>query len=106
MWSRPLTKYSGSRFTNYLASELADWAKNNLITSTNIDRTPMVTNKLSGKPLIDTGRLLNSITVNNSTVRVNVPYAAEVQKKTGNYFIGVPPSYTFNEWVNNYEKTI
>ena len=106
MWSRHLTKYSNSRFTNHLAVELANWARNNILTSTNIDGTPMTTNKRIGRPLIHTGNLLSSITVSNSTVRVNAPYAAEVQKKTGNYFIGEPPKATIEKWVNNYEKTI
>lgn len=106
MWSRHLTKYSNSRFTNYLALELAKWSRNNLLTSTNIDGTPMLTNKQIGRPLISSGNLLNSITVSDGTVRVNAPYAAEVQEKTGNYFIGKPPRATFEKWVSNYEKTI
>lgn len=106
MWSRHITKYSNPRFTNYLAVELANWAKNNILTSTKIDGTPMTTNKRFGRPLISSGNLLNSITVLDSTVQVNVPYAAEVQEKTGNYFIGKPPSAKIKNWVNNYEKTI
>ena len=106
MWSDILQKYNNPRFTNHLASEMAKRARHNLNTSTNIDGSPMVTNKRSGRPLIDTGRMLRSITQINNTVIVNVPYAVEVQEKTGNTFIGRPPNKMLENWVNNYDTTI
>lgn len=106
MWSDILQRYKDPRFTNHLASEMAMWARRNLITSTNIDGSPMVTNKESGRPLIDTGDMLRSITQVGSTVSVNVPYAVDVQVNTGNTFIGTPPDTVLENWVNNYETTI
>ena len=106
MWSKVLQKYNDPRFTNHLASEMARWARQNLNTSTNIDGSPMVTNKTSGKPLIDTGDMLRSITQVDNRVSVNVPYAVEVQEKTGNTFIGRPPNKILENWVNNYDTTI
>ena len=103
MWSDFLDKYSEPRFTNHLATEMAIWARANLNTSTNIDGTQMTTNKRSGRPLIDTGDMLRSITSVSNTVVVNVPYAVDVQDKTGNYFIGKPPNRTLVEWLNSYD---
>lgn len=106
MWSDILQRYNGPRFPNHLASEMAMWARSNLNTSTNIDGSPMVTNKKSGRPLIDTGDMLRSITQVNNTVSVNVPYAVEVQVNTGNTFIGRPTNKQLANWINNYDTTI
>ncbi len=106
MWSDILQRYNDPRFTSHLASEMAVWARHNLNTSTNIDGSPMTINPDSGRPLIDTGDMLRSITQVNNTVSVNVPYAADVQVKTGNTFIGRPPNKILVNWLNNYETTV
>lgn len=106
MWSDILKRYDDPRFTTHLASEMAMWSRKNLNTSTNIDGSPMVTKKTNGRPLIDTGDMLRSITQLNNTVTVNVPYAVDVQEKTGNTFIGRPTNKTLVEWLNKYETTI
>ena len=103
MWSDFLNKFTEPRFTNHLATEMATWARQNLNTSTNIDGSQMTTNKRNGRPLIDTGDMLRSISAVNNTVTVNVPYAKEVQINTGNYFIGKPPNTVLVEWLNSYD---
>lgn len=62
----------------------------------------MTTKKVVGKPLIDTGAMLRSITANGNQVTVNVPYAEEVQVKTGNRFVDVPDAQTLEKWVADY----
>jgi hypothetical protein len=103
MWSDILSKFFEPRFTNHLANKMATWSRQNLNTSTNIDGSQMTTNKKSGRPLIDTGDMLRSISAVDNTVTVNVPYAKEVQSKTGNYFIGTPPNRVLVEWLNSYD---
>lgn len=105
MWSDRLKRYNDPRFTKHLASEMAKWARGNIITSTNIDGSPMRTNKKYGRPLIDTGAMLRSITPVGNKVIVNVPYAVKVQLKTGNTFIGRPKNNILKNWINNYETT-
>ena len=62
----------------------------------------MVTNKVSGRPLIDTGQMLRSISVNKNEVVVNVPYAQEVQEKTGNTFISKPTQADWELWLTRF----
>jgi hypothetical protein len=92
----------GDSLTQYLATRLVDLAKTNLLTSSNMDGSPMTTNKKTGKPLIDTGAMLGSIARVDSSAVVNVPYAAKVQSETGNYFITKPPVALLGEWLGDY----
>ncbi len=103
-WSdKYLNKFTeGDALTQYLATRLVDLAKTNLLTSTNMDGSPMTTYKKTGKPLIDTGAMLGSISKVDSSVVVNVPYAAQVQRDTGNYFITKPPVKLLEAWLKDY----
>lgn len=92
----------GNALTHNLAKRLAEQARVNLLTSTQIDGTPMTTFKKTGKPLIDTGAMLGSINNVDNTVVVNVPYAATVQQETGNYFIGKPPVKLLGAWLGDF----
>lgn len=62
----------------------------------------MTTKKVVGKPLIDTGAMLQSITANGNQVTVRVPYSEEAQVKTGNRFIDIPDAQTLEEWIADY----
>jgi hypothetical protein len=62
----------------------------------------MVTNKVSGRPLIDTGQMLRSISVNDNQAVVNVPYAQEVQDRTGNTFISKPTQADWEVWLTRF----
>jgi hypothetical protein len=92
----------GDSLTQYLANRLVRQARVNLLTSTNVDGSPMTTNKKTGRPLIDTGAMLGSIARVDSSVVVNVPYAAQVQRDTGNYFITKPPVTLLGQWLADF----
>ncbi len=103
MWSQKiLARFDDKLLLPHLASMTAIKARNCLLTSTNWDGTPMVTQKKTGKPLIDTGAMLRSITSNDNEVSVNVPYAQEVQDRTGNRFIDRPTPEDFDYWLKDF----
>lgn len=85
-----------------MATKMAAHARDNLQTSTNIDGSPMTTNKRRGKPLIDTGDMLASIRAVENRCIVDVPYASEVQERTGNRFIGKPRGEVLGQWLKEY----
>lgn len=99
-----LKKYQTPEFLAYLARRLAQHAKENLQTSTNLDGSKMQTRKRKGKPLIATGTMQGSIRAVSDKCEVDVPYAAEVQKRTGNTFIGEPRQEVWDLWLQEYQE--
>lgn len=69
------------------------------MTSQNWDGSKMTTRKKTGKPLIDTGRMLSSITVEGAKAVVPVKYATDVQERTGNTFISTPTPDDLKLWM-------
>lgn len=85
-----------------MARRMAQHAKENLQTSTNIDGSQMSTRKRNGKPLIATGAMVGSIRAEGNKCIVDTPYAAQVQRRTGNTFIGRPRGEVWAEWLGTY----
>jgi hypothetical protein len=83
---------------------MAEHARNNIRTATNIDGSAMPPDKRGGKPLFESGNLLKSIKAVQNTTVVDCPYAAEVQRRTGNKFIGQPRAEVLREWLQNYAE--
>jgi len=102
MWSNILSKFESADYVNSLATELAFTARVNLVSSTNFDSSAMTTKKTLGRPLIDTGAMLRSISANANQVTVNTDYAADVQLSTGNTFIDKPTPDMIATWSANY----
>lgn len=101
MWSDVLNKFD-TRYTEFLAQECAFKSRQNIITSTNWDGTPMVTRKKHGKPLIDTGYMLGAITSVGSSCISPAPYSQDVQDYTGNTFIQRPTPEDIQGWTASY----
>ncbi len=99
-----LARYRTPEFLAYMARSMAQHAKENLQTSTNIDGSSMSTAKRRGKPLIATGAMLGSIRAVGNKCEVDTPYAAEVQRRTGNKFIGPPRPEVWAKWLSEYQE--
>lgn len=103
--SSVLNKYRSVEFLEYMALRMAQFAKENLQTSLNIDGTPMVARKRRGKPLVHSGAMLASIKTVGGQCIVDAPYAQDVQERTGNTFIGRPPQKVLDSWLKEYQET-
>ena len=99
-----LDKYKTPEFLAYMAVRMAQHAKENLQTSTNLDGSPMTTAKRRGKPLVNTGAMQGSIVAVGNKCVVGASYTSEVQKRTGNTFIGKPRSEVLGQWVSEYQE--
>lgn len=104
IWSRIIKPFQDARYETYLAHRAATKARQCLLSSRNWDGSEMHTRKRFGKPLIKTGRMLNSIAVARRKVTVGVPYADTAQAITGNTFIQKPTPQELESWHQDYSK--
>lgn len=81
---------------------MAEHARDNIRTATNIDGSAMPPDGKRGKPLFESGNLLRSIKAVQTSTVVDCPYAAEVQERTGKRFIGKPRAEVLRGWLKNY----
>lgn len=82
------------RILGLMAQHYATKFKTNIMTSVDIAGNRLKPSR-SPRPLIRTGRLLASIRVDGTTVRANVPYAADANKERT--FMGMPSKESLRE---------